>query len=39
VKSLEDIAVGKKELLLRFRVGIEERGVIELQEVPGTASS
>src|ERR1700759_4622497 len=24
VKSLEDLAVGKKELLLRFRVGIAE---------------
>jgi peptidoglycan/LPS O-acetylase OafA/YrhL len=35
VKSLEDIAVGKKELLLRFRVGIAES---ESQEVTQASS-
>jgi peptidoglycan/LPS O-acetylase OafA/YrhL len=39
VKSLEDIAVGKKELLLRFRVGIEERSLAGIQEGAETASA
>ena len=29
VKGLEDIAVGKKELLLRFRVSIAENALVE----------